>query len=454
MKILLTAILIINCTFNMNSQCWKEISLGLHSTLIIDESKNLYACGFNFSGQLGIGSSYFSTDTFIEVLPKSHWEKISCGNYHTLAIKDDGTLWAWGKNQYGQLGNGNKQDQSTPIQIGADNDWDEINTGYHFSIAKKKDGTLWSWGSNLFGQLGFGDHTDRLVPKKISNMVWTKFTTGNVHCVAIRNDGSLWAWGNNINGQLGDGTTNESVAPKMISSNRDWTSISSEGLHTLAIKADGTLWAWGNNYNGVLGIDTTVTMTKSPIQVGNESNWHFINTSESNSAAIKKDGTLWMWGSNEFGQLGDKDTLSKFSPLKFNNDNDWNSISMGLFHIGALKKDDTFYTWGSNSIGQLGIGNLVNSDVPIKIQCASITNAINLITQKEESYIYPNPTINGINFISEKVQILHIFNLFGVEVGNFKVNEGTNYLDLSYLETGNYVIKPEKGKYELLKKIY
>ncbi len=441
----LTILILFNCA-NIYGQCWTDMSLGGNSTIIIDENDHMYACGLNYYWQLGIGSTYFNTDTFVEVLPKSHWKKISCGNSHSLAIRNDGTLWAWGNNEYGQLGNGTKQNQATPIQIGLDNDWAEVNTGYHFSIGMKKDGTLWAWGRNLFGQLGVGDKINRLIPTKISNTIWKKFTTGNVHNLAIKDDGTLWAWGNSFNGQLGDGSTSEGiVAPKMISPNRDWVSISSEGLHTLAIKDNGTLWAWGNNIGGNLGIDSIITNIKSPIQVGNDHTWHFINTSELNSAAIKKDGTLWMWGSNEYGQLGFEDTLSQFTPLKFNNDDDWYSISLGLFHIGAIKKDNTFYTWGRNNIGQLGIGNEIDRYMPSKIQCVPVISSDKEETLHTASYIFPNPAIQQINYISKKDQILYIFNQSGVEAGKFIVNQGNNLLDISYLENGSYFIIGEKG---------
>jgi alpha-tubulin suppressor-like RCC1 family protein len=447
---IITILILFKCA-DIYSQCWANMSLGGNSTIIIDENDNMFACGLNYSWQLGIGSTYFSTDTLVEVLPKSNWKNISCGNFHTLAIRNDGTLWAWGKNEYGQLGNGTTQNQATPIQIGIDTDWDETNTGYHFSVAKKKNGTLWAWGRNLFGQLGLGDKNNRLIPTKISNAIWKKFTTGNVHILAIKDDGTLWAWGNSYNGQVGDGSTNESILePKMISSNSDWMSISSEGLHTLAIKGNGTLWAWGNNINGTLGIDSMITSIKSPIQVGNESNWRFINTSESNSAAIKKDGTLWIWGGNEYGQLGFEDSLAQFTPLKFNTDEDWYSISMGLFHMGAIKIDNSLYTWGRNNIGQLGIGNTIDSNIPSKIQCTSIINSYEMITQNEESYLFPNPAIQEVNYFSKKDQILHFFNMFGVEVGKFEVHHGINYLDISNLVNGSYFIISEIGERKLL----
>lgn len=451
MNKILTIFLLFKCA-DIYKKCWTDMSLGGNSTIIIDKNDNMFACGLNYSWQLGIGSTYFNTDTFVEVLPKSNWKNISCGNFHTLAIRNDGTLWAWGNNEYGQLGNGTTQNQATPIQIGLDTDWDEGNTGYHFSLAKKKDGTLWAWGRNLFGQLGVGDKNNRNIPTKISNTKWKKFTTGNVHNLAIKDDGTLWAWGNSFNGQLGDGSSSESILmPKMISPNSDWMSISSEGLHTLAIKDNGTLWSWGNNINGTLGIDSIITRIKSPIQVGNESNWHYINTSELNSAAIKKDGTLWIWGGNEYGQLGFEDTLSRFTPHKFNNDDDWYSISMGLFHIGAMKKDHIIYTWGRNNIGQLGIGNTIDSNIPTKIQCTSIISSYEMITQNEDSYLFPNPAIQGVNYVSKKDQILHIFNIFGVEVGRFFVHQGNNFLDISYLENGSYFIITEIGERKQLK---
>ncbi|HUT69838.1 MAG TPA: Calx-beta domain-containing protein [Desulfatiglandales bacterium] len=192
---------------------------------------------------------------------------IAGGGAHTLALKDDDTLWAWGYNYYGQLGDGTTTDRTTPVQVSNITDVVAIAGGYYHTLALKADGTLWAWGANWYGQLGDGTTTHRTTPVQVLNLTNVIATAGGgEHTLALKADGTLWAWGCNGYGQLGNGTTTHRTTPAQVPSLTDVVAITAGAYHILALKADGTLWAWGYNYYGQLGDGTTTDRT-TPVQV-------------------------------------------------------------------------------------------------------------------------------------------------------------------------------------------
>src|SRR3990170_1798433 len=235
--------------------------------------------------------------------------QIAAGSYHTLAIKSDGTLWAWGYNYSGQLGDGTTSNKTTPVQIGTGTNWSQIAAGGYHSLAIKSDGTLWAWSGNSFGQLGDGTSRDyKTTPVQIGTGTnWSQIAAGDYHTLAIKSDGTLWAWGYNSYGQLGDGASgggNYKTTPVQIGTGTNWSQIAAGGYHTLAIKSDGTLWAWGGNSFGQLGDGTSSDYKTTPVQIGTGTNWSQIAAGGYHTLAIKSDRTLWAWG-NYYGQLGD-----------------------------------------------------------------------------------------------------------------------------------------------------
>ncbi len=183
---------------------------------------------------------------------------IAAGLYHTVALKSDGTLWAWGDNSSGELGDGTTNNQSSPEQIGTDNKWVSVATVLEHTVALKSDGTLWAWGNNADGQLGDGTTNSQTSPEQIgSDNNWVSVAAGYNHTVALKSDNTLWAWGNNITGQLGDGTTNNQSSPEQIGADNNWASIAAGEGHTVALKSDGTVWTSGDNVYGDLGDGTT-----------------------------------------------------------------------------------------------------------------------------------------------------------------------------------------------------
>jgi len=216
-------------------------------------------------------------------------------------------LWAWGTDGYGagSLGNGVfNVYYSSPIQIGSLPNWKQvINCDSHTTAAVKTDGTLWTWGYNGYGQLGNGTVTIYNSPIQVGTGTnWKQVAGGQYYTMAIKTDGTLWAWGVNGNGQLGNGTIMNYSSPIQITSTIPWKQVVCGANYTAAVKTDGTLWAWGNNFSGQLGNSTTINYS-SPVQIGVGTNWKQIACGYHvyNTVAIKQDGTMWSWGDNSSG---------------------------------------------------------------------------------------------------------------------------------------------------------
>jgi alpha-tubulin suppressor-like RCC1 family protein len=182
---------------------------------------SLWACGYNGDGGLGLGDSGYFTSRYVprRVEKNNKWSAISAGFCYTLALKTDGSLWAWGLNFDGRCGNNIILDGDTPIRVrvGTDSDWSAISAGKAHTIALKTDGSLWAWGYNSDGELGDGTNTCRYRPVRVgTDNDWSAISAGIEHTIALKTDGSLWAWGNNYYGQLGDGTNTDRNVPTLI----------------------------------------------------------------------------------------------------------------------------------------------------------------------------------------------------------------------------------------------
>ncbi|GAB1447231.1 hypothetical protein MASR2M44_02230 [Bacteroidota bacterium] len=327
---------------------------------------SLWAWGSNSNGQIGDGTNN-NRNIPTKIGTATNWTAISGGYNHTLAIKSDGTLWSWGDNFYSQLGDGTNTSKNTPVQIGTSTDWISISAGFIHSVGIKSDGTLWAWGTSTSGQLGDGTLNTSNTPIQIgSSTNWIAVSAGFYHSVGIKSDGTLWAWGNNQFGQLGDGTFSNQNSPVQIGNATNWESISSGYYFTVGKKSDGTIWAWGNNLYGQLG-DGTFTYKNIPTQVGTSSDWALFAAGGAHVMAIKTNGTLWTWGFNTYGQLGDGTSTSKNSPIQIGSSTNWNTISCGDVHTVASKLDGTLWAWGANWMGQLGDGTFTIRNTPTQI---------------------------------------------------------------------------------------
>ena len=329
----------------------------------------LFSWGSNGSGQLGQNNrTQFSSPVQI---PGTSWGSIS-GNANTFAIKTDGTLWSWGYNGSGRLGQNNTTPCSSPIQIPGTT-WRSISSGSYHALATKTDGTLWSWGFGGgglgAGQLAQNNTVSHSSPVQIPGTTWRSAVSSDFYMsVATKTDNTLWVWGSNWNGQLGNSQSYASLigasSPIQIPGTT-WNSISAGRGHTLATKTDNTLWAWGGNVQGQLGQNDT-TVYSSPMQVSGTT-WSFINAADSNfSFATKTDGTLWAWGYNGFGNLGQNNLTDRSSPVQIPGTT-WNNLGSGSNHALATKTDGTLWAWGNNSDGRLGQNNKTQFSSPVQI---------------------------------------------------------------------------------------
>jgi alpha-tubulin suppressor-like RCC1 family protein len=271
---------------------WGIIEANYGNSAAIKTDGFLYIWGSNNHGQLGIGSD---APTFVKVptlVNLAKWTQVSIGNEHVLGIQTDGSLWAWGNNSFGELGNGTQVSSDHPIQIGSDKDWKAISAGNHFCFAIKNDGSLWAWGDNQFGQLGDYTFLKRIVPVPIrKDKKWKQVDAGYRHVLAIDSDKKLYHWGNNVS------------YPDLINSNQIWAKVCAANSFSLALDDFERMWTWSPN---------------SFDQIGKDNNWKDIATGSNHCLALDQSGDLWAWGFNVQGQLGQGNTLSLNTPTKVN----------------------------------------------------------------------------------------------------------------------------------------
>ena len=301
---------------------------------------------------------------------------IAAGKAHTVALKGDGTVCAWGDNAFGQLGDGATANSSTPVQVSGVIGVTAIAASYYHTVALKGDGTVWAWGYNNSGQLGDGTSTNSSTPLQVSGLTGvTAIATGQLHSVALKGDGTVWAWGENSSGQLGNGTTATSSTPVQVSGLNGVTAIAAGFTHTLALKGDGTLWAWGENVSGQLGNGLT-TNSSTPVQVSGVTGISAIAAGQFYSMALIGDGTLWAWGDNSSGQLGNGLTTNSFTPVQVNGVTGVTAIAAGELHAVALIGNGTLWAWGDNVSGQLGNGLTTSSSTPVQVSGLTGVTAI------------------------------------------------------------------------------
>ena len=330
----------------------------------------LWTWGTGTSGQLGNNTATNRTTPVTTFAGGTNWKQVAGGFSHTAAIKTDGTLWTWGYNTNGQLGDNAVISRSTPVTTFAGGtNWKQVSGGENHTAAIKTDGTLWTWGFNGYGQIGDNTATNRSTPVTTfaGGTNWKQVACGNNHTAAIKTDGTLWTWGGNSFGRLGDNTAvNRSTPVTTFAGGTNWKQVSCGGNHTAAIKTDGTLWIWGNNASGQLG-DNTATNRSTPVTTfAGGTNWKQVAGGDNHTAAIKTDGTLWTWGFNGYGQIGDNTATNRTTPVTtFAGGTNWKQVAGGRRYTAAIKTDGTLWTWGRGTEGQLGDNTITNRSIPV-----------------------------------------------------------------------------------------
>ncbi|SFN11373.1 Por secretion system C-terminal sorting domain-containing protein [Paenimyroides ummariense] len=448
--------------FNVYSQyCVEEISVGQNVVSILTKDNKRVSFGENsHRGQIGDGTKndYSFSAPHIEI--NANWKMIRQGFFHTLAIKNDGTLWSWGSNDAGKLGNGTMTDHYIPTQVGTDNDWVMIAVGGWHSIALKSNGTLWGWGNTRTKALGYFHSNlpqDQTTPIQLNNDTDWSFINADSHTTfAIKNNGELYGTGAVSLGAPNPGVSNairlplgtqfESNGFYKLSKDTDWKKImiSSDSFYVM-LKNDNTLWgvSYGNsNNNNGLGINNVqMDYFTDYIQLGTDT-WKDVSITGSNFLGIQTDGSLWYSGAGLFG--GPYTYMNTNIRTQIGTDKDWKSVtgSIGFYKGFWLTKDD-------NSLWYFG----TNTNLPSQISPATTPKEVyycgkassHEYTNEISINLYPNPTTDKL-FWSEKdiiIEKITIYDINGKKVVEQNVSE--NSINVSHLANGAYLIKLESG---------
>jgi len=379
-----------------------KVATGRYYSLVVLPDGTVWAWGRNNYGQLGDGTN---VDRITPVQVKgpngdgylTGVVAVAAGENHSLALRYDGTVWAWGLNDRGQLGDKTTTNKNTPVQVkgrygdGYLTDIVAIAAGRNHSLALNSSGRALSWGDNTYSQLGCGNATPYYTsPTNVVNSTGYAFSgisaiaAGEYHSLLIKNDGTVWCWGLNSQGQIGDGTTifsrpypRQVKGPNGVDYLMNAVAIAAGNSHSVALKSDGTVWAWGNNANGQLGDGTNVNRT-TPVQVKGSNGEGYLMDIVALAAggfyslAIKSDNTLWAWGANEGGQLGDATNIGRTTPVQVKGQ-EGNGYLMdvvsveGEYHTLAVTADNKVWAWGNNTYGQVGDGTTTYRYTPVLV---------------------------------------------------------------------------------------
>ena len=361
----------------------KKFASASGHNLALSREGVVWAWGTNRHGQLGDGGTS-ERATPVAISGLSGVSTLAVGYAHSLALKADGTVWAWGSNSSGQLGDASMTDRHAPVQVSGLSGVVEIAAGIAFSLARKSDGTVWAWGNDTSGQLGDGYSYNHSTPVQIEGLSGVKGIAAGGHPkyfrvdgsvqdddgfgLALMNDGSVWAWGVNSFGQLGDGTQKSYPSlPAPVKGLSGVAAVAAGNSHSLALKSDGTVWAWGWNGYGQLG-DGTLEIRATPVRSAGLSGVTAVAASQGHSLALTGSGVAWAWGSNFFGELGDASNTARVVPVQVLGLSGTVALAAGFWHNLALNERGEVFGWGSNQSSQLGEGSETSRPLPLQVQ--------------------------------------------------------------------------------------
>jgi hypothetical protein len=320
-------------------------------TVPVGASLGVYGWGQNDSGQLGVGN-FTEQSQPVQLSGLANVQQVAEGQVFGAALLSDGTVDTWGYDGDGELGDGRTAPvyRLIPAPVPGLDGVIQIAAGYQHVLALKSDGTVWAWGYNFFRELGDGTQTDRATPFQVPSLAGIAQVSASFYdSMARGSDGSVWAWGHNGFGELGDGTTTNRATPVKLPGLSGVTQVSAGYEHGLAVKSDGTVWAWGNNAFGQLGVGTT-TSHAAPVQVPGLTGATQVAAGQTHSLAIAGPGSpVWAWGDDSSSQLGDGATKEQNSPVSIGL-NGITQVSAGFNQSAAVSSTDVAYSWGANGI--------------------------------------------------------------------------------------------------------
>jgi alpha-tubulin suppressor-like RCC1 family protein len=331
---------------------WLQVAPGAYHSTGVKQNGTAWAWGCNDVGQLGDNSITNRSSPVSVVGGFTDWCQISAGWKSSSAVRQNGTAWGWGSGGTGRLGDNSITNRSSPVSVvGGFTDWCQISSGYSHTLAVRQNGTLWAWGAAGNGALGDNNINNTSSPVSVVGGFtdWCQVSAGGFggasagFSVAVRQNGTVWAWGFNNCGQLGDNSiTNRSSPVSVVGGFTNWCQVSASDFYndsfSNGVRQNGTLWSWGGNNVGQLG-DNSITNRSSPVSVvGGFTDWCQITASYLSALGVRTNGTLWGWGSNGSGQLGDGTVVSKRSPVSVvGGFTDWCQVSAAFGHVVALR---------------------------------------------------------------------------------------------------------------------
>jgi alpha-tubulin suppressor-like RCC1 family protein len=345
-----------------------------HSLALVDGW--LWSWGSDRSGALGHGTSssglYLPRRVMAMASPSSMAAGAASWGGVSATIDASGDLWTWGDNDQGVLGHGSTTEATSPTRVTAVSNVADVAVGQAFMIARIADGTLWSWGRNPQGQLGIGSTTSSSTPARLTTLTTvSRVAAGTTHAIALRADGTVWAWGGNLYGQLGDGTTTGKTSPTPISfeGNPRITAVAAGDGFSVALDDLGSVWTWGANWSGQLGNGALPsTGSRVPIKVPSLTSVEAIAVGAGHVLALRTDRTVWAWGDNSDGQIGIGTTdWARTEPTQVPNLHDVHAIAAGGGASMAIRSDGRLWAWGSNTAGTLGDGTARSRSAPVHL---------------------------------------------------------------------------------------
>jgi Secretion system C-terminal sorting domain/Regulator of chromosome condensation (RCC1) repeat len=455
-----TLLLLLLCmSYNAFAQCYSSSRTSNYTIIARQTDGTLWGKGYNQRATMGDGTTTTS-GTFVQIGTGNNWtDNYSISYSHALAIKTDGTLWVWGED-HGQLGIPTSATTNTgvpvlPTQVGTSNNWTAVACGLGHSLAIKSDGTLWAWGANQEGQLGIGvGIAGQATPIQVGTANnWLKVFANDFYSFAIKTDGTLWSWGQGGSGvgiadALGYiGLPNDYLSPHQVGTATNWTTASISSSVAMGIKSDGTLWVWGRSNYGQFGNGTPIgTFYENllPTQLGTDTNWKDINLSALPSCmALKTNGTRWGWGDNNYYSLGNG-TTNYIVPTPLDTATDWGSIDLDNFQRGggsSIKQNNSLFRWGYDSL------LATNLQVPT-LQGNSCTLSSTTSNYENNVHVYPNPVDNTatVNFTLQETGVVNyvITNTLGQVVykseQEYSISDNQIKIDFSDYASGVYLI--------------
>jgi alpha-tubulin suppressor-like RCC1 family protein len=341
----------------------------------------LVACAIGFLGLWSlVGRQTEPTFTLGRVLPPGKIQpQVSATWDRAYLLAPDGSLWAWGGTQFGQVDVQNPGVSEIPRRVGTDSDWVKFAASWNHVLAIKADGSLWGWGNNSSGELATDPLKSVTSPIRIGiDHDWKEVSVGAAHSLALKTNGSLWAWGKNTEGQVGDGSRTNQFEVTEILPGSHWKAISAGSFNSYALRADGSIWGWGlDPLTGGANHDF------EPRQIGLNTNWVGISAGDYHLIALQRDGTIWLHGQNAHVAASRAASTSATGLVPIGDDHDWREIYSGANHEILRKSDGTWWTCGQNACGNVSCDSPQKMDLAFEPWAFSASGSTGILLAKD-----------------------------------------------------------------------